>query len=385
MTFMKINALLVVGLTTFISSATLAFAAGDPAKVGGPEKCADCHKNETAAWQEMKHFKTFDDLHRRPAAKEIAGKLEIANIKTEGTCMQCHYTANPAGRAVAGVSCESCHGPSGDWLTVHNEKGKRAEAEGLGFISPNNIYQLASNCFSCHTVPNEKLVNVGGHQAGSPIELVSWVQGEVRHHFKSSKDNADATPERKRMLYLVGRVVDLEYSLRGVANATEKATYAVTMARRAKARGDRKGEQSLVGADVEKGAGVAGQRAREIERRAFGQDLVRRSVKQMMLAGRQQQAQSAGDAEIGLDELRVIPPANENRRDDPVDRRRLQRGWRQRRAPRQQAEPRQGGEGSGDGAAGLRREGGVAVRGPGHVVNPASEARGGADAARPEK
>ena len=232
---MKINPLLAVGLTALFSSTTLTFAAGDPAKVVGPEKCADCHKNETAVWQEMKHFKTFDELHRRPAAKEIAGKLEIANIKTEGACMQCHYTVNPAGRAVAGVSCESCHGASGDWLTVHNEKGRRAEAEGLGFISPHNIYQLASNCFSCHTVPNEKLVNVGGHQAGSPIELVSWVQGEVRHHFKSSKDNADATPERKRMLYLVGRVVDLEYSLRGVANATEKATYAVTMARRAKA------------------------------------------------------------------------------------------------------------------------------------------------------
>jgi hypothetical protein len=61
------------------------------------------------------------------------------------------------------------------------------------------------------------------------------VQGEVRHHFKSGSINTDATPERKRMLYLVGRVVDLEYSLRGVANATEKATYAVSMARRAKA------------------------------------------------------------------------------------------------------------------------------------------------------
>lgn len=221
---------------SLLALSNLVVAAGDPTKIVGPEKCADCHKQETAAWQEMKHFKTFNDLHRRPAAKEIATKLEILNIKTEGACMDCHYTVtHSTGRAVAGVSCESCHGGAADWITVHNEKGRTKEAEALGFISPKNLYQLATNCFSCHTVPNEKLINMGGHQAGSAIELVAWTQGEVRHHFKTSTDNAEATPERKRMLYVIGRVVDLEYSLRGVANATEKATYAVSMARRAKA------------------------------------------------------------------------------------------------------------------------------------------------------
>ena len=34
------------------------------------------------------------------------------------------------------------------------------------------------------------------------------------------------------MLYVVGRVVDLEYSLRCLAKATEKATYGVAMAKR---------------------------------------------------------------------------------------------------------------------------------------------------------
>ena len=235
MTSIKINTSLLLGLIALLASPGLTFAALDHSKLVGPEKCADCHKSETSAWQEMKHYKTFSDLHRRPAAKEIAAKLEIINIKTDTTCMQCHYTVNDTGRAVAGVSCESCHGAAADWITEHNAKDGRAAAEAHGFISPNNIYQLATNCFSCHTVPNEKLVNVGGHQAGSPIELVSWVQGEVRHHFKLGTSNADATPERKRMLYLVGRVVDLEYSLRGVANATENATYARTMARRTKA------------------------------------------------------------------------------------------------------------------------------------------------------
>jgi len=218
-----------------------ALAQSDPAKILGPDACIACHKLEGAAWQEMKHYKTFDELHRRPEAKDIAGKLGIANIKSESACIQCHYTSMGApgeAKAVAGVSCERCHGAGADWVKVHNDKTKPthiADAEKLGFISPGNLYKLASNCYQCHTIPNEKLVNTGGHQAGSPIELVAWTQGEVRHHFLSGKTNAEATPERKRMLYLIGRIVDLEYSLRGVAEATEKATYATTMARRAQA------------------------------------------------------------------------------------------------------------------------------------------------------
>ncbi|MBT7857257.1 MAG: hypothetical protein HN720_10055, partial [Nitrospinaceae bacterium] len=99
---------------------------------------------------------------------------------------------------------------------------------------------LAANCFQCHTVPFEKLVNVGGHTPGSKFELVSWSQGEVRHNFVASqeKSNVEASPKRKRVLFMVGKAVELEYNLRGVAKATKKNTYAVKMARRAKAAMD---------------------------------------------------------------------------------------------------------------------------------------------------
>ncbi len=39
--------------------------------------------------------------------------------------------------------------------------------------------------------------------------------------------------ERKRMLFIVGRIVESEMTLRGVAKATEKADYAFKMAKRA--------------------------------------------------------------------------------------------------------------------------------------------------------
>ncbi len=104
-------------------------------------------------------------------------------------------------------------------------------------IRPKELYSLAKNCYSCHVVPEEKLVNVGGHPAGSPFELVSWSQGEIRHNTWHSPDksNRAASPERKRMMYAVGTAVELEVSLRAVARATTKDRYAVSMAKRAQA------------------------------------------------------------------------------------------------------------------------------------------------------
>lgn len=42
-----------------------------------------------------------------------------------------------------------------------------------------------------------------------------------------------ASPERRRMLYIMGVMVELEESLRAVGKATQKDKYAVTMAKRA--------------------------------------------------------------------------------------------------------------------------------------------------------
>ena len=102
-------------------------------------------------------------------------------------------------------------------------------------IRPRQLYKLAKNCYSCHVVPQEKLVNVGGHPAGSKFELVSWSQGEVRHNlwYTDGKKNSKASASRKRMMYIVGVAVELETALRAVGKATKKKSYAVKMAKRA--------------------------------------------------------------------------------------------------------------------------------------------------------
>ena len=227
-------------------------AAGDPVKTVGPNACAECHKQEVEAWKGTHHFKTFREMPRNAEANEIAKRMGVRRVKSESLCLNCHFTVQNRDNKeepVAGISCESCHSAGQDWIKVHSGySGKKAEteskaeqaarwklAESKGMIRPSSLYSLAKNCFSCHVVPREDLVNKGGHKAGSVFELVSWSQGEVRHNtwHSKGKENAQAGAPRKRMLYLVGLGVELETALRAVGKATVRKPYAFEMAKRA--------------------------------------------------------------------------------------------------------------------------------------------------------
>jgi len=222
-------------------------------KVIGAEKCIECHESEIKAWHATKHYAN-KDLHKNDKAAEIAGKMGITSpskIRLSGLCTQCHFTVQKLGsapaKAIDGVSCESCHGGAKDWLDVHNTGDRRddkdpaalkarvAASQAKGLLYPSEVHKVAKNCYSCHIITDEKLVNQGGHSPGSDtFELVSWLKGEVRHNFFESKGKTNApTPQnRQRQLYVVGKVLEMEYSMRGLARATEKADYYKSMGRR---------------------------------------------------------------------------------------------------------------------------------------------------------
>ena len=231
-------------------------AAADPdyQLVEGPGECAECHQHETEVWKDTHHYKTFSALPRKKEARKIAKAMGFKRIKAGALCLDCHFTSQEVKgkkKTIAGISCESCHAASQDWIKRHAEySGKKKEtesaeemkqrwvdSEAAGMIRPHMLYDLAKNCYSCHVVPQEELVNKGGHAPGSPFELVAWSQGEVRHNLwhTGGKSNSKASPERKRMMYAVGAAVELETALRAVGSATTTARYAVTMAKRAHA------------------------------------------------------------------------------------------------------------------------------------------------------
>ncbi len=227
----------------------------DPNQVLGVESCAKCHAAEISVWKQTPHSETFATLHRKPEAQQIAQKMGIESFKENSACMKCHYTVKKHAiglEAVAGVSCESCHGAAQGWVSIHNDYGGtgvtkdaesaehrfdrlRASISG-GMRNPVNVYMVAQSCYRCHTVPDERLVNVGGHKEGSmDFEMVSWSQGMIRHNFLRSdgKVNELSSPERLRQLFMAGMIADLEFSLRATAAATEKATFGINSAQRA--------------------------------------------------------------------------------------------------------------------------------------------------------
>ena len=170
---------------------------------------------------------------------------------------------------VYGVSCESCHGASTDWMEVHNKKSMKdikdkfgtlkkddQKAEFLkavhlksvdaapagdfvkwrnetsaksGMIRPDMTYQLINNCYECHTIGNKDVINKTAdldepHAAGSEFEIVSWLSGEVKHNFKDADpDNPKNTPftkEEKRYLFVAGKVLFAEHAFRALKDAT---------------------------------------------------------------------------------------------------------------------------------------------------------------------
>jgi len=235
----------------FAAVGTVASDPANPVKVVGPNACAECHKQEVEAWKGSNHFKTFREMPRKKEANEIAERMGVARIRSESLCLTCHYTVQEKDKRkqpIAGISCESCHSAGEDWIKVHSGFSGKTEktetkaerearlklADSKGMIRPSSLYRLAKNCYSCHVVPQEDLVNKGGHTAGSTFELVSWSQGEVRHNtwHSKGKENVPASAAHKRMLYLIGLGVELETGIRAVAHATARKRYAFEMAKR---------------------------------------------------------------------------------------------------------------------------------------------------------
>ncbi len=233
----------------------------DPAKIVLSERdarvpCGECHNLEYEVWTETKHATGFDELHRSEQAQAILDRMEFRLSKRESLCLKCHYTANikrDQVQAIAGVSCESCHGAARDWVNLHQDYGgathetETAEHKAMrvaqsvegGMLRPSSdLYAVAANCFECHTVPEEKLINVGGHPSGSDFDLVEWSE-QISHNFVQAQwggpeVDRPRTPERTRLLFVVGRALDYEYSIRGAAEATKADIYSKAMERRVK-------------------------------------------------------------------------------------------------------------------------------------------------------
>ena len=155
----------------------------------GPGRCTSCHTHDEQAgkWQRDEparlgaraHFAAMgrlDDSRARAFARAVGLESPYA---VEGSCVRCHTTVF-RGRANAGVSCESCHGPSSGWIELHQEKGtyERSLAKGLTGLKerPDAIARL---CVSCHAVDDARLL-AAGHPSGASFDAGARLR-EILH------------------------------------------------------------------------------------------------------------------------------------------------------------------------------------------------------------
>lgn len=221
----------------------LGFAAGTASATPfaeGFRKCQECHEAEVEVWKGSKHFKTYNDIHKKDsAAKILAAAGGGASMRQNSTCVMCHYTETKASatakpQVASGPSCESCHGASSEYRDIHNfygdgvadaskespaNKAKRlAAASKAGMIWSFQTYDIAANCMECHGLAQPKLKGdvlakmlEAGHPGEPEFELVRYSQGTVRHRYypPNVNTNAEMNAADLARLYVIGQAAKL--------------------------------------------------------------------------------------------------------------------------------------------------------------------------------
>ena len=239
-----LSTLLLLGLFALLSPASNA----EPF-FQGVKPCESCHSAELDVWQDTVHARSYKTVHKSDEAAELLAAVGTeSSMKRDPLCISCHFslrqkTAKSKAKAKAGPSCESCHGPSSDWIDLHNDYGdydsaetepadhrnqRLAAAEQAGLIGAFNLFGIASNCSSCHglsrpDIEGESLAAMfaNGHPLNQQFELVEYSQGSVRHRFypPEMETNAELDSSGLSRLFIIGKAAQLIAANRAVAVA----------------------------------------------------------------------------------------------------------------------------------------------------------------------
>jgi hypothetical protein len=128
----------------------------------GSKKCKMCHLKEYKSWAETKMANTFEVLKPgvRAEQKAAAGLEPNKDYTGDETCLPCHVTGwgKPGGFTsleqtpdLAGVGCETCHGPGRtylepEYMSRQNKEYKRSDLVAVGLVAE----ITAAQCTSCH-------------------------------------------------------------------------------------------------------------------------------------------------------------------------------------------------------------------------------------------
>ena len=118
-------------------------------------------QDEIATWQEPSsasgaHSRAYAVLAGR-RGRQIAATLGLGAATAAPACLGCHSTYAPQGQRGSrfilsdGVGCESCHGPSENWLAVHYARpATRTSNVAAGLVPLDQPKVRAGVCLDCH-------------------------------------------------------------------------------------------------------------------------------------------------------------------------------------------------------------------------------------------
>jgi hypothetical protein len=123
----------------------------------GVSKCKMCHNTPKWGkiydkWAATKHASAYATLADKQA-QAIAKEMKIEDAQKSEKCLVCHVTGYEASAKLKGekysmeegVTCETCHGPAGDYITSHMKKDNKKQAMADGLMKPSEEL-----CVKCH-------------------------------------------------------------------------------------------------------------------------------------------------------------------------------------------------------------------------------------------
>lgn len=162
------------------------------------------------------HARAFDELYTERSVKMVSllEPLDVGSAEYESDywrvlekrCVGCHATpaavaplqsdlkAAPAESLRSGVSCESCHGAAGNWLTEHatsrwTEYSPAEKVQRWGLFNTRDLSARAALCMECHVGPKQ---GVSGGEYDVTHELIA--AGHPRLSFEFSAYLANLPP-----------------------------------------------------------------------------------------------------------------------------------------------------------------------------------------------
>ncbi len=155
------------------ASAVVAPLVGDEEKAEyvGSSKCKKCHMAQYKSWSKETHMaKAFDSLKagEKSEAKGKAGLDPSKDYTKDETCLKCHVTgygehggyaipdpedkkALKRAKKMAGVGCESCHGPGGEYIKLQGEIMKSKRTYKVEEMYEAGLQKVTvQTCTACH-------------------------------------------------------------------------------------------------------------------------------------------------------------------------------------------------------------------------------------------